>query len=503
MKYNNIVVYRGDLATARLNYKKLKRNGLRRFKKRLLKYWDISQDLALWDYGQYQNDKARKALGIEKNFLESTKNLLYFGVRLKPEVNADAVINLSEENKDYLRDKCLDIFNKYGKVIKTAYYDSTSYDYKTFKEVEIEPTLEQELDPEYETQYVKVETDFENAEDEELAYLLYNRLVMYMIDNDSTDTEDKWSDNNPNDFDYWTSFETTKQVYTGDYNYITVSEDARSKLKYFTYTFTEEDILKVINDRLFVKRNYLVVKNEEEGNTYKSTIDTTLIQELLDNGVVDNIIIDKTLWSWAGESYSLNVEAVKALPAEEFFLFIQAHLDTYSKGKTRWYQKGAFGALVVLAAIVVAYFTGQWQLVAIAVSVTGAVIGNKVMMIGGAMMSVAGSMQGMGTEVAAENAALSQSTRELARAGFSQAVLEAATQELAVNALLANASTIGNGMLDIFTTMSSLMPTDQIMPKAETPEEALGVIYIAENEYWDFIEQMMPEAKIKNALQVI
>jgi len=226
-----LISYRGDRTSARQAYRKMERKALKRWKINLLKVWNLNP-VTLWQ-GRYVNDDVREAIGIEENFLESTKDLKWFGVKLTPKVSTSAVLSLSEDDKDILRDKCIAVFRKYGKKIEVAYSSSNAYDYKIYKKTtEIISSTDTQ---EEKTITTYIETDFEGEKDEELALRLYSRLVMYMIDNDSTDTEDKWSDIHPGDVDFF-------------------GGDVRSKLKYFTYEFNEEDILKVINDRLFVKK---------------------------------------------------------------------------------------------------------------------------------------------------------------------------------------------------------------------------------------------------------
>lgn len=465
-----IIPYRGDVATARLNYKKLKKRAMRKFKRHLLKAWNISSGITLWDrWSGYINDDAREALGIEENFLESTKNLTWFGVELQPTIDADSIANITEEQKEFLRDKALDIFKKYGKTIKSKYADAVSYDYQIFKD--------------------GVETVDFNAEDEELAELLYSRVIMYMIDNDSTDTKDTWQEHNAGEADFF-------------------NDSVVSKLKYFTMTFSDEAIIRVVNDRLFTLRNYATGRTDidDSGNssvTYTRTIDTQLFNELLDANGLDNVV-DTNYWSWNGttKKYDINYAAVKALPAEEFMIFIQTHLTTFSKSKKKWYQSGLFGVIVLIIAVVIAVYTGQWQLVGLVVSVSGAYLGNDIMRVGGMMIGLAGAAQSVGAEIALQDAALEQTTRELARAGMSEAVITSATQELATNAMIANLASVGKFALDAYSSFSSLIPTNQIMPEAKTPEEELKVIYMAEDEEWDFVSQSMPEAIIGGTINI-
>ena len=106
-----LVPYRGDLVSARLSYKAARKKSLRKFKRDLLKVWDMTGRLYLWNNSQgYVNDDARDILGIEKNFMEGASGLTGFGVELKPSADVDKVINLDDDQKDFLRLKCISIF---------------------------------------------------------------------------------------------------------------------------------------------------------------------------------------------------------------------------------------------------------------------------------------------------------------------------------------------------------------------------------------------------------
>lgn len=481
---SKLVTYRGDFLSAKIAYNREERKSLRKWKRDLLKVWNL-RPITLWS-GGYINDGVREALGIEENFLTSTKNLKWFGVELKPSINADKIIALNADNKDYLRDKCLDVFNKYGKKIKVAYSDSNSYDYKIFKN--------------------DIETDFEGEDDEELATLLYGRLIMYMVDNDSTDTWDRWSDVNPNSVDYWNG-------------------DARSSLKYFTYEFTNDDILKVVNDRLFVKRTYYTVKTTYDRDmgagteTIRAyTIDTELANKLLDNGNVDNLILNYSSnfsWNAATKSYDINYTAVRNLPPREFMLFIQSHLDTFSKSKKKWYQSGLFGFLVVIAVVVIAVITQQYWLVHFGaelgtvlmvagslLSVTGAVIGNEVMVMGGQIVALVGAGVSVNQAFSAQEAMIETYTQQMIAAGVDQVAMTTAIgvleNELIINTLVS----VGKLGLQAYSSFGGAN-VEAPLEEATTPQEELNIIYVAENEQWDFVNKHFPEYYMADTMKVM
>ena len=84
MAKNILIPYRGDLVTARLGFKAKKKQTLRKFKRDLLKVWNLTSPAALWGVDEgYINDKLRKLLGIEKNFMPENSGLYYFEMELK------------------------------------------------------------------------------------------------------------------------------------------------------------------------------------------------------------------------------------------------------------------------------------------------------------------------------------------------------------------------------------------------------------------------------------
>lgn len=483
-----LIPYRGDLVSARLNYKREKKRVARKFKRKLLDIWDLNRTPLWWNGGGYVNDKLRKLLGIEKDFLkgQDTSGITAFGIELKPTADINKILSLSVEQKDYLKDKAISIFTKYGKKISIAFESKSSYDYRIFKVA----TTETET------------LDFESV-DEELAVMLYSRMVMYMVDNDSTDTIDDWVEVNPTSVDFWNG-------------------NVQSSLKYYTYTLKNEDIEKMVNDRLFTKRNYKVLGKSEDIRTYANTIDLDLFNELLDDNL-ETVIERPALWFRKNGTYTLNIAAVRELDAEEFLIFIQTHLTTwYDKKKKKWYQKGFFGFIVVVVAIVVAVLTANpasamyiigaslgtaLVIAGIVLSVAGALLGNQVMMMGGQLVSLAGGGMNAYNAIAAEQTAIETYTQQMIDAGVDKVAMQQAINILQDDFLLKTAlMETGKFGLKAFSTMNSLFPDDIISEAASssiTPAEKINEIYIAEDSEWDFVNQFMPDFIIANSLRLM
>ena len=484
-----LIPYRGDLVSARLNYKREKKRVARKFKRKLLDLWDLNRTPLWRNGGGYVNDKLRKLLGIEKDFLkgQDTSGITAFGIELKPSADINKILSLSVEQKDYLKDKAISIFTKYGKKISIAFETKSSYDYRIFKVATTETeTLE-----------------FESV-DEELAVMLYSRMVMYMVDNDSTDTIDTWAEVNPTSVDFW-------------------NDNVQSSLKYYTYTLKNEDIEKMVNDRLFTKRNYRVLGKTEDIRTYANTIDLDLFNELLDESL-DTVVTNPTLWTFQDGVYNLNVTAVRELDAEEFLIFIQTHLTTYyDKKKKKWYQKGFFGFIVVVVAVVVAVLTANpasamyiigaslgtaLVIAGIVLSVAGALLGNQVMMMGGQIVSLVGGGINAFNEIALQQAAAESAKATLMQQGLTgpaltQAVNEVASQELLKTTLLEG----GKFAFKAYSTFSNIFGREDIAEElannSVTPSEKMNEIYITEDSEWDFVNQFMPEFIIASTMKIM
>ena len=480
-----LIPYRGDLVSARLNYKREKKRVARKFKRKLLDLWDLNRTPLWWNGGGYVNDKLRKLLGIEKDFLkgQDTSGITAFGIELKPTADINKILSLSVEQKDYLKDKAISIFTKYGKKISIAFESKSSYDYKIFKVATTETeTLE-----------------FESV-DEELAVMLYSRMVMYMVDNDSTDTIDTWAEVNPASVDFW-------------------NDNVQSSLKYYTYTLKNEDIEKMVNDRLFTKRNYKVLGKSEDIRTYANTIDLDLFNELLDDNL-ETVIERPNLWNKSNGTYTLNIAAVRELDAEEFLIFIQTHITTYyDKKKKKWYQKGFFGFIVVVVVVVIAVLTQQYWLIGVSLgtalvvagivlSIGGALLGNEVMMMGGQLVSLVGGGINAYNNIALEQAAAESAKATLQAQGLTGPALTKALNNVAENELLKTTLLEGGKFaFKAYSTFTNIFGVNDIAEdinnSSATPSEKMNEIYIAEDSEWDFVNQFMPEFIIASTMKIM
>lgn len=480
-----LIPYRGDLVSARLNFKREKKRVARKFKRKLLDLWDLNRTPLWWDGGGYVNDKLRKLLGIEKDFLkgQDTSGITAFGIELNPTADINKILSLSVEQKDYLKDKAISIFTKYGKKISIAFESKSSYDYRIFKVA----TTETET------------LDFESV-DEELAVMLYSRMVMYMVDNDSTDTIDTWAEVNPTSVDFWNG-------------------NVQSSLKYYTYTLTNADIEKMVNDRLFTKRNYKVLGKSEDIRTYANTIDLDLFNELLDDNL-ETVIERPALWFRNNGTYTLNIAAVRELDAEEFLIFIQTHLTTYyDKKKKKWYQKGFFGFIVVVVVVVIAILTQQYWLIGVSLgtalvvagvilSITGALLGNEVMMMGGQIVSLVGGGINAYNNIALEQAAAESAKATLQAQGLTGPALTKALNNVAENELLKTTLLEGGKFaFKAYSTFTNIFGVNDIAEDINnssiTPSEKMNEIYIAEDSEWDFVNQFMPEFIIASTMKIM
>jgi hypothetical protein len=319
-----------------------------------------------------------------------------------------------------------------------------------------------------------------------------------MINNDSIDTTDEWKDL---------------------YSSVDFFDDSiRSKLTSYKTTFTSSDIYSMINDRLFTKRSYKTIGGSGflKGRvTTASGIDMVLFNELLDNGTTDNV--DGRYWEWNGSSYSLKVDAVKNLPADEFLIFIQTHLGTFTtKPKKKWYQSGWFGIVFAVVIVVIAVLTQQYWLIGVGlgttlvvagmiISLTGALLGNEVMVIAGQIVSLVGGGLNAWDSIMIEQAAIESTVSELTRWGASEATIQAATQSLVDNFILAAALGVGKIALSSYTTINSLLGESSVVNLGEsiTPAEKVNEIYIADDISWDFVQQYLPDFIIANTLRIM
>lgn len=477
MAKNILIPYRGDLVTARLGFKAKRKQSLRKFKRDLLKVWDLTSPGTLWGVDEgYVNDKLRKILGIEKNFMPSDSGLYYFGVELKPSADVNKILALGEEQKDYLVDKCMSVFYKYGSTISTRFRLDGSFDIQTFKD--------------------GIETEYDNQIDEELASILYDRAIMYMVNNDSTDTTDTWSEHyDEEDF---------------------FNNDIRSKLKSFKYTFSNDELRKIIKDRLFTQRTYNTIGGGRFGKPVMANgIDMILFNELLDNGMTDNV--DGRYWSWNGSSYDLRVDNVKALDEEEFMIFIQTHLGTFDvRPKKKWYQSGFFGIIFAVIIVVIAILTQQYWLIGVGlgttlivagmiISLTGALIGNDVMVTAGQIVSLVGGGVSLYESIVLEQATMELASKEMTQAGVEETVKQNAMKVLADDFTLNTVLGSGKFAISSYNSLGSMFDTVKVEQLAEsiTPTEKINEIYVADDISWDFVQRFLPDFIIQSSLKIV
>ena len=478
MAKNILIPYRGDLVTARHGFKANRKEKLRRFKRHLLREWNLRGRLYLWTDGSgYINDKARKLLGIEKDFMKGSSGLTGFGVELKPSADVEKVLALSENDKDFLRNKCMAIFNKYGYTVKTSYKDG-AFDFQTFLSD-------------------GTETEFIGQADEELASILYDRVVSYMINNDSTDTLDSW-----------------ESIY-GDADFF--NGDARSKLKSFKYTFTSSELIKIINDRLFTKRVYKTIGGTGffKRETTALGIDMVLFNELLDNGTTDNV--NGEYWSWNGSKYELRVDNVSALDEEEFLIFIQTHLGTFQDvPKKKWYQKGFFGVVFAVIVVVVAVLTQQYWLIGVGlgttlivagmiISFTGAILGNETMMMAGQIVSLVGGGINLYQTIAQNEMAMAAAKQLMANVGADNIAIQKIAEGVISDMVVDTALGVGKFALSTYSAVDGLLGNIKIdiPPQTYTPAEKINEVYVADDVSWDFVQRFLPDFIIASTLKIM
>lgn len=465
---NILVPYRGDLVSARQGFKAAKKIKDRRFKRKLLALWNLEGKLYLFNNSEYRNKEVAKLFGLKPKFLGDTRGLAGFGVKLR----TTSISYTSEQSKlthqIQLTNKCLEIFEKYGTTLKVAFGDKDRYDYQIFKN--------------------NIETNFAGASDEEIANILYSRLVMYMVDNDSTDTIDTWNEVNPNEVDFFNG-------------------DARSNLKYFTYTFSDEELRKVINDRLFVQRKYKILGMGNKPDTYVIGNDIELFDALIELPDIPNQ--PTTLYGYA---------AIRNLPADEFVAFIQNNIKTFTQEvehKKKWYQKGVWGVVFIIVIIIVVYFTGQAWLLGLGtvlviagayISAIGMIIGNQVMVVGGQIISLIGGGINIYNGLMAEQAAIETYTSQMVEAGVEESAMQTALTILADDFVLNTAIGIGKFAYSVYGVYNNTAEEKlqaEVVTTSSTPAEKINEIYVADDMSWDFVNRFMPQFVIASTMKIM
>ena len=471
---NILVPYRGDLVSARQGFKAAKKIKDRRFKRKLLALWNLEGKLYLFNNSEYRNKEVAKLFGLKPKFLGDTRGLAGFGVKLR----TTSISYTSEQSKlthqIQLTNKCLEIFEKYGTTLKVAFGDKDRYDYQIFKN--------------------NIETNFDGASDEEIANILYSRLVMYMVDNDSTDTIDTWNEVNPNEVDFFNG-------------------DARSNLKYFTYTFSDEELRKVINDRLFVQRKYKILGMGNKPDTYVIGNDIELFDALIELPDIPNQ--PTTLYGYA---------AIRNLPADEFVAFIQNNIKTFTQEvehKKKWYQKGVWGVVFIIIIVVVAVLTQQYWLIGVGIgasigtvlviagmviSLTGALIGNKVMVVGGQIVSLIGGGINIYNAFIAEQAAIEIYTAQMVAAGVEESAMQTALTILADDLVLNTILGVGKFAYSVYGVYNNIVEEKlqaEVVTTSSPPAEKINEIYVADDMSWDFVNRFMPQFVIASTMKIM
>lgn len=471
---NILIPYRGDLVSARLGFKAAKKVTERRFKRKLLALWNLEGKLYLFNNSEYRNKEVAKLLGLKPKFLGDTTGLAGFGIKLRNTSISYTSPEAKLTHQVQLKNKCLEIFEKYGTTIKVAFGTKDRYDYQIFKN--------------------NIETSFDGASDEEIANLLYSRLVMYMVDNDSTDTIDTWNEINPNEVDFFNG-------------------DIRSQFKYFTYTFTQNDLERVITDRLFTQRKYRILGKENKPNTYVVGIDAELFDALIELPDIPNQ--PKVLYGY---------DAIRNLPADEFVAFIQANIKTFTQQvehKKKWYQKGIVGVIFAIIIIIIAVLTQQYYLIGVIslstavviagmiISIVGALIGNKAMVISGQIVSLVGGGMAAYEAIVAEQVAIEAAKESLIASGVEGVAMQQALQQVGNDLLLETMIKEGASFaVKAYSTTTSVMASLAKQEMLEivspvTPAEKINEIYVADDMSWDYVQQFMPNFIIASTMKIM
>jgi len=542
MGKQQIIPYRGDFASARLGFKQQKRKALRKFKRKFLNLYEKyceAKGVILWSHDKYVHDDFRKLLGLEPNFFDETAGngvtCTGFWVKLTPSINAESAMNLSLENKKLFYKRAFRVFNKYGKRIEINYrviqgsiqYDEDGeiidikyeYNYKVFK-------YDDEKKEYIETSFDQQEKDEISAKDLSLAMALYSRMVSDMIYKNIDErrlsiNHDVFSNHliyNP---------DMKKEEYIYDKlrrKYLRQTKQTRS-YKTIKQDLNDEDVKNLIDDRLFRKRKY-----KAKGIFKKiDSVDSELYRHFIEQGFKAGLI-NKNLW-YGG---NLNWEAVKKLDEEAFLIFVQTNLGSSVDVKKKWMQRGLGQIFVIVVAVVLAYFGQSWLsegLISLATAFT--IWGIALILLGiatassmlieigqffiliGSILSLAGATGWFSTAV---EEAVSEAVKQGVARGVAQRIVEKIAEETLLDQMLGVASQtfsyIGQAYSFISPFVQAYSIYEQIQsifnqkmaeaPKPnETPEEAIRSVFMAENDYWDYINKHFPEYVIPATLKVM
>ncbi|MCT7613625.1 hypothetical protein N5U20_10435 [Aliarcobacter butzleri] len=230
------------------------------------------------------------------------------------------------------------------------------------------------------------------------------------------------------------------------------------------------------------------------------TIDLSLFDELLDEDI--------------------DPLKIKELDGEEFLIYIQTHLTTWHKEKPKkWYQKGFFGFIMVVVVVVVAVVLQQYELLwvgatlgsalvvaGLVLSVTGALIGNEVMMMGGQVVSLIGGGMNIANEYIAQQTAMETAKTNMINAGMDKVavnqIINSATDDILLDTMLG----VGKFGLKTYSTLAGNLIGKEIEEQQnqnQTPSEKVNELYVSEDMEWDYVNQFMPEYIIASSMKIM
>jgi|GEM_PF-2417911 len=545
------IPYRGDLVSARLSFKQEKRRALRKFKRNFINLYEQyrkSKGVLLWSNDVYVHDDFRKLLGLEERFFDKTAGsgttCTGFWVNLTPSIDKERVKNLSLENKKLFYKRAFRVFNNYGKRIEITYRE------KTRKELEDDEgnIIKDEYDNRYKIHSYKVFQENETKEfietsldgKDKLATPLYYRMCEHIIYNNISQLFD------------------TKEIEISKTE-IVENEKGNKKQKTIIEKYnvakvdvTYEDIRQLIEDKLFKKRDYKAYSGIKKRvkSLRVNTFDEELYKHFIEQGFKAGLI-NKNLWkkgkyvvsddggSIEEEYWYLDWEAVKKLDEEAFLIFVQTNIGSTIDVKKHWTQRVGFKVLIIVVIIVISVLTWGAGTAALASATTiagtigaigliitaiglmivamGMVTGNQLLLKVGQTLMLVGSVMSLGAMT--WTSLFEEATQEIITQGVAQGTAQQVAQKVAEDTLLDQmlgvaSQTIGQAYSYISPLIQAYSIYEQFQnifnqKKAEapnlneTPEESLKTIYMAENDYWDFINKQFPEYIIPATLKIL
>jgi len=545
MKKQQIIPYRGDLVSIRLALKAQKQRSLRKFKRNLLKVWDLSPKNVYYK-GNYGHTDILKALGLSPTFLNehpNQKDIKGLVILLSPSASPSQIKNLSDEEKKLFYKRAFRIFNKYGTKLHIAYkvvetkekvYDggdgdgpstitrrSTEIYYRTF-------------DYDSNTKQYN-ETFFEEA-DKELANILYYRIALRLLQKSEVmdlGEIEEFKNTRFKDFPDSVVYKYTKKLKESsrwkDKESLTATDYELIKVgDAFTYKSIQvkhEDIQELIKQELFTG-------NGSNIDLYRAFINSGFNSSLINKNLWTKIQNKGIMGTIRGPEYILNIEAVKKLDPEAFFIFIQTSLSTSVDPVKKWWQRGPWPTVtIVIGMVVIVLSLGSdwgigWTLIGIGMGLALIGIGmediqiikvGRITMLVGSVINLTKPMLNTFLADVVEETAKEAVRQGVAR-GVAQRIAEKIAEETLLNQMLGVASQTLSYIGQAYTYISPFVQAyrvyeqfqnifNQKMAEApnlnETPEEATRSIFMAENDYWDFINKQFPEYIIPATLKVM